>query len=301
MKDNGKYHTPRIERYNYLSTLLGEDTIENCAKQNYATGMVRDLIIRDYPSIANDEFLAEVIGDLQTFRNIMKAGGYEFSKEVYNKQPQSWKIQYRFPKHYTIEQINEEIKKTSSKGQKKSVVKRKENGSYDNRPFSRTQSPLCVEFYTKRGFTEKEGLERIKEIASKGAKAALKVVQQPSTEKAVEEILKETDFSYSTQFRLTNKKGDINEKRSHFYYDFYIADTNTLVEVNGDFFHANPCYYEAKDIVPLPSGPTEAEEIWARDKRKLDYAKELGYNVVVIWERELKTNPTKCKERLING
>ena len=59
------------------------------------------------------------------------------------------------------------------------------------------------------------------------------------------------------------------------------------MEVNGDFFHANPIKYKADDIIPLPRIKKTAQELWDKDERKKKIAEKFGYQVVYIWENEI--------------
>jgi len=298
----GDYHNlSRKDKFKIIISYLGEEVLEFCSQQNYSYGMLRDKILRDYPQIKEDKRVRKVVASLQNFRNAFKDGGYKFCLEKYNKMPQSWKLQYRFPKEFTVKQIEKEISNKCRESQKDTVLKRKENNSYKNQKFDRLNSPLCIEFYTTRGFDEEYAKKRVKSICSSGAKAALKVVQSPSTEKKIEEILLNNDFNFTTQFVVHNKKGEDYDKRKAFIYDFLLPETKTIIEVHGDFFHGNPCYYKPEDLVPLPGGQIAAKEIWAKDRKKIDYAKELGYNVVVVWEKDINNNISKCKEQILNG
>lgn len=70
-------------------------------------------------------------------------------------------------------------------------------------------------------------------------------------------------------------------------FDFKIDKCKILLEVNGDFWHANPKKYSAEDIVPFPDGKVKASVIWVNDNRKRLTAESNGYKLLVIWESEL--------------
>ena len=68
--------------------------------------------------------------------------------------------------------------------------------------------------------------------------------------------------------------------------DFYIPKYNLIVEIDGDYWHANPKKYKASDIIG-PSKKT-AKKIWESDKTKtLDILNE-GYKVLRYWASDLK-------------
>jgi G:T-mismatch repair DNA endonuclease (very short patch repair protein) len=70
-------------------------------------------------------------------------------------------------------------------------------------------------------------------------------------------------------------------------FDFKIEKTNILIEVNGDFWHANPKLFSSNDLVNFPTKPVLAKEIWEKDKHKQLIAEQKGYKVIYIWESEL--------------
>lgn len=71
-------------------------------------------------------------------------------------------------------------------------------------------------------------------------------------------------------------------------FDFEIDGCKVLVEVNGDFWHANPEIYDADDLVPFPNGCQRAKTVWENDERKRLTAERFGYRLLTIWESELK-------------
>lgn len=87
-------------------------------------------------------------------------------------------------------------------------------------------------------------------------------------EKLFEELLIIENISYTKQFRLENK-----------LFDFKISD-KFLVEVDGDFFHANPNKW--------PTGPIHSIQINTvkNDKQKNEIATNNGYTLIRVWEEE---------------
>jgi len=81
-------------------------------------------------------------------------------------------------------------------------------------------------------------------------------------------------------------------KRYHFVgryiADFYVKKLNIIIECNGDFWHANPTKYQSEDVISFPRKKVTAESLWKKDKLKLDKYKNLGYNITVLWETDIK-------------
>lgn len=75
-------------------------------------------------------------------------------------------------------------------------------------------------------------------------------------------------------------------KTRYKFYDFKIG--NTIIEVNGDYWHANPQKYPADAVFTFPKSVCTAKNIWDADNFKADIAKKNGYKVLYIWESFMK-------------
>lgn len=73
------------------------------------------------------------------------------------------------------------------------------------------------------------------------------------------------------------------------YYDIRILDTNILIEVNGDFYHANPNIYKEDDIMIYLNKQIPALCVWENEINKQKFAESLGYEIVYIWESEIRS------------
>lgn len=62
---------------------------------------------------------------------------------------------------------------------------------------------------------------------------------------------------------------------------------NILVEVYGDYWHANPNIYSEESIMKRG---ILAKEIWEMDRKRQLQLEELGYIVKIIWEKDWKLN-----------
>lgn len=76
---------------------------------------------------------------------------------------------------------------------------------------------------------------------------------------------------------------------SRFQYDYKILNTNILIEIYGDYWHANPEKYKNNDIIHYPAKFIKAEDVWEKDKKKIELAKSNGYEVIVLWEKFLNS------------
>lgn len=69
-------------------------------------------------------------------------------------------------------------------------------------------------------------------------------------------------------------------------YDFKF--NNIILELNGDYFHANPCIYKPTDIIKIRHVNYLAIDIWNKDLEKKQLAEDNGYIVKYLWEYNLK-------------
>ena len=104
-------------------------------------------------------------------------------------------------------------------------------------------------------------------------------------------LLEQLNISYTRQFH-------INKNRHP--YDFHLCDSKIVIEINGNFWHANPLYYNEDDIVNLPGQKLKAKEVWNRDKKFTDFAENNGYKVITIWEDEFKKTDEELIEYFLN-
>lgn len=112
------------------------------------------------------------------------------------------------------------------------------------------------------------------------------------------------DLNY-INYATKNKEYYICEGKGEFYqYDFTDIKRKKIIEYNGDQYHANPKMFEA-DETPHPFRKTiTSEEIWEKDSKKHNTAKEHGFGVLIVWDSEYKSNKEltikKCVDFLFN-
>ena len=90
----------------------------------------------------------------------------------------------------------------------------------------------------------------------------------------------------------------ISDGEHNFAFDFTLG--KKIIEFQGDYWHCNPEKYYA-DYVHKTYGIT-AQEVWDKDKLKLECARNHGYEVLYIWELDYKKDREgqikKCLEFL---
>ena len=82
---------------------------------------------------------------------------------------------------------------------------------------------------------------------------------------------------------------DARELRLGRYYPDAVVG-QTIYEFFGDFFHANPEIYNPDSKIFNYT----AEEKWQKDQKRIEFFKEMGYTVKVIWEKDWKDFQSNC-------
>lgn len=76
-------------------------------------------------------------------------------------------------------------------------------------------------------------------------------------------------------------------------FDNYLLDSNLLIEVMGDFWHASPIKYNYDNI------SARQKERIAKDGAKNNYVSSLGMKILYLWEKDIMNTPELCKKLLI--
>lgn len=132
--------------------------------------------------------------------------------------------------------------------------------------------------YIKQGFSEKEAEAKYQDLSQKRISYILNGDFISSLSYQFEKYLQEFNIQYEMEFKITSEFGNR-------YYDFKID--NYLIELNGDFWHANPKKYVADDLLPMPKNKIKASDIWERDALKRKIAQDNGYTFITLWECDL--------------
>lgn len=70
-------------------------------------------------------------------------------------------------------------------------------------------------------------------------------------------------------------------------YDFCLNNI-LIIEVQGDYWHANPKKYKKNDIISYPNKQKLlAEDVWKKDEEKKKIVIDKGYKILYIWEYDM--------------
>lgn len=106
-------------------------------------------------------------------------------------------------------------------------------------------------------------------------------------------ILDDNNISHTIELKLRD-----NDRL--YFYDILISGSNKIIEVNGDYWHANPSIYKKDDIINYPRGNFYAKDIWKSDEIKLDSARNKGYQFLILWEKDIRNDVTNTIYKILN-
>jgi G:T-mismatch repair DNA endonuclease (very short patch repair protein) len=149
----------------------------------------------------------------------------------------------------------------------------------------------------KYGVSNPSQIPEVREKISNARKQEMSLLTEEEkrlrTQKAREAIKYESSLEIRVKKCLVELEEDFLQHQFLWGYNFDILlRDKILIEVNGDFWHANPLIYSNTDVL---LGDLTASKIWNKDKKKLDKATNKGYTVITIWESEIRS---KCDSEL---
>jgi G:T-mismatch repair DNA endonuclease (very short patch repair protein) len=122
--------------------------------------------------------------------------------------------------------------------------------------------------------------ERENRISKALKKSIEKRGYMSSLEETILNSLQRFGFSFISQYF-------VKLKNQCFFFDFLIRNLNILIEVQGDYWHANPLKYKRSDLISYPEKIILAEDVWKKDLDKRKKAENKGFKVMYLWESEL--------------
>lgn len=105
--------------------------------------------------------------------------------------------------------------------------------------------------------------------------------------KIILDILDTNHIEYEVEKKLLDGK-----------YRADILINKKIIEINGDFFHANPDKYNPNDILNIFGTKLYAAEIWEQDRKRNEMLESNNYEVLVLWEYEINNKIEECKDKI---
>jgi hypothetical protein len=220
---------------------------------------------------------------------------------------------YWLKKGFTDEEAIEKVRSVQSKNAEKFVAK----GDWDNCSWMRPK------YWINKGYTKKEAKEIISEkqsiLSNRSSRFTGHVRTQESKDKISASMKKKIQKigagKWSSHFGTFSGRSKIEIE----FYDYikqninkdvqgnvpirdYIVDVllgGKVVEFYGDFWHANPRMHHADDtLTGFCSAGREVRDIRKNDENRVKKLKEMGYDVLVIWEYDWHHSKEECIKKV---
>jgi hypothetical protein len=213
------------------------------------------------------------------------------------------------------------VNKGYSENEAKDIISKNQTEAVKQVDFEKRLLPSNIEYWMKNGFTkeesklkvsecqttftlekciqnygEVEGKKRFTERQNKWLNSLLtngnlvigySKISQELFYKILEiyDINKRQEIYFAThngEFKIEKEEGGL------WLYDFTDTINKKIIEFHGDMYHGNPKKYKADDYPHPFRKNITAQEMWDKDKRKIDVAIEEGFEVMVIWDSEYR-------------
>jgi G:T-mismatch repair DNA endonuclease (very short patch repair protein) len=178
---------------------------------------------------------------------------------------------------------------------------------------SRDRCNTNIPYWVKRGFSESEAKEIIRERQAtstldkfitkygieEGAKKYLDVNKRKTRNWFGNTISKLESAFFESLSRITyiNDKGiscRLRFDERSVVCDYLDASKNRVIEINGDFWHMNPNKFKPHDVNMVTE--RVAQDIWDAEKYRNGLLMSKGYEILIIWESELNEDYDRCLE-----
>jgi G:T-mismatch repair DNA endonuclease (very short patch repair protein) len=277
---------------NYLNLLdLDHSTLNLNSNSHKRRGYIRSIINNEIliDAYIKNEMSAKEIADTLIKFNIKTEASYVIArlKEAgvktrtakqsslckRKKEKYLQTVQQKYGKHITnISQV-ESVKQ--KKIQKALEVYGVEN-VFQSEEIKKKSRQTCKKKYGARQFSQSEYYNPDR---SDGSRSKL--------HQKIEKILDRHQIEYVSELHgKFNKYNHTLEREYSPRPDIYIKNLNLILEINGNYWHANPKKYVNSDLFQTWDGTISAEDIWLRDKIKILHFESFGVNVETIWEDE---------------
>lgn len=252
-------------RSKYVQTCLREYGVSNVSKSEKIKDKKKKTFIENYgvDNIFKTKEFKDKINSimLEKYAVLRKTNPEKISNIRNNFSDKKWEM---------IKQKTEKTKDGWSDEKKQGIIDRmvetKNNWSVKERAQNSNKiSNKLKEFWGN--LSEEEFGERIKKLHNN-------FISQ--LEMRIRKSLTNLNISFTPQFTLKNKS-----------YDIKLDDINILIEVNGDFWHANPRIYKASDVLSFPKKEVIAESLWKKDEKKCGIAQKNGFKLLTFWEMDI--------------
>lgn len=150
---------------------------------------------------------------------------------------------------------------------------------------AKTCSIECLNKY--KSYLAKNDKDTIEHLRNNGIKVCLSAKKFDTLpERIVKEYLIDNKIDFEFQKTIDKK----------YVVDFYLTETNMVLEVYGDYWHCNPNIYGENK---KPINEYQSKQI-IKDRNRKMYLEEHGYKFEIIWEYDIHNNLKEEMKSIIN-
>jgi G:T-mismatch repair DNA endonuclease (very short patch repair protein) len=167
------------------------------------------------------------------------------------------------------------------------IQKKAENNINREKSWQSNKATLLKKYGVDNMLLVPEFLEKMKKSIRKRFDAMSYEDKLKLTEKARSCIAYESKIQIRVQNIINELNVEYTANAFLWKYNFdFVFKNRKILEIQGDFWHANPLKYRGNDI--LLEGLL-AKDVWEKDERKKIKAKQNGYEIYYLWENEINT------------
>lgn len=144
-------------------------------------------------------------------------------------------------------------------------------------------SQKCKQEYWATHVITKDGFKKARHIGNMRMLSTSKG-RETSLEKHIRLFLERNGIKHDCQHVINNK----------FCVDFFLEDSNVIIEALGDYWHGNPLKYSEDSLNRIQLKNKHM------DKARFAYLRKCGYIVFDIWENEVNTDINKAMQPIID-
>lgn len=222
------------------------------------------------------------------------------------------------------------VNKGYSENEAKDIISKNQTEAAKQVDFEKRLIPSNIEYWLNKGYTEEDAKQNVSEHQSTFSleKCIQKYGEEDGKKRFTErqnkwlnslltngnmvigfsKISQELFYKLLETYRLEdrdkiffathNKEYKIEKEEGGVWlYDFTDTINKKIIEFHGDMYHGNPNKYKADDYPHPFRKNITAQDMWDKDKVKIDMAIENGFEVMVIWDSEYRWGN---KQEIIN-
>lgn len=216
------------------------------------------------------------------------------SKDSYKTMLMPWQKEYWIKQGITdLDVIEQKIKGIRAKlsinnfsEKEKNIILQKRKNTYYSKSKDERNKINVTRGKTKEQLIQKFGEERVKSLSQERGKGRRNNLYRRYSKLSQNFFNNLQTLINKKLYFGTEEKWIRYNKNKGFYVDLLCE--NKIIEFNGNFYHANPKYYNKNAIITISTNNKKfAKDIWKHDEFKINTLKNLGFKILIIWEDEL--------------